>query len=57
MCINARLSIEDNNLISEVCGHDEVVFDNEGRLLGVHDESLDDTTGDNTLFGVEICAC
>ncbi len=52
--INTRLAVKDNDLVSEIGSHDEIVLDDEGGLLGVHDESLDDTAGNDTLFGVEI---
>lgn len=32
-----RLTLEYNDAISQVCGHDEVVFDDERCLLGVED--------------------
>lgn len=38
----------------QVGGHDEIVLDNECGLLGVHDETLDDSRGNDTLLGVEI---
>jgi hypothetical protein len=41
--IDSRLAVKDNDTISEVSGHDEIVLDDEGSLLGVHDEALDDT--------------
>ena len=30
------------------------MLDDEGRLLGVHDEALDDAGGDDTLLGIEV---
>ena len=53
-CINTRFTIKHNDAIGEVGSHDEIVFDNEGGLLGVHNESFDNTRSDNTLFGVEV---
>lgn len=35
----SRLTLEYNDTVSQVCGHDEVVFDDERRLLGVEDVS------------------
>lgn len=52
---NAGLAVEDNDTIGEVGGHDEVVLDDESSLLGVHDEALDDTAGDDTLLGIKVC--
>lgn len=52
--IDTGLAVEDNDTIGKVSGHDEIVLDDEGSLLGVHDESLDDTRGHNTLLGIEI---
>lgn len=52
--VNTRLSVEDNDPVGEVSGHNEVVLDDEGGLLGVHNEALDDAGGDNTLLGVEV---
>jgi hypothetical protein len=54
MSINTRLSIKDNDSVSEIGGHDEIVLDDESSLLGVHDESLDNTRGDDTLLGIEV---
>jgi hypothetical protein len=55
MGIDTRLAVEDDDAVSEIGGHDEIVLDDEGRLLGVHDEPLDDAAGHDTLFGIEIC--
>ena len=52
--VDAGLAVEDDDPVGEVGGHDEVVLDDEGRLLGVHDEALDDARGDDTLLGVEV---
>lgn len=52
--IDGGLSVEDNDTVSQVGGHDEIVLDDEGSLLGVHDETLDDTGGDNTLLGIQV---
>ena len=48
------LAVEDDDPVGEVGRHYEVVLDDEGGLLCVHDEALDDAGGDDTLFGVEI---
>lgn len=52
--LNTWLTIKDNDTVSKVSGHDEIVLDNEGGLLGVHDETLDDTGSNNTLLGIEV---
>jgi len=52
--VNGWLAIKDNDAVGEVRGHDEIVLDNKGSLLGVHDEALDDASSNDTLFGVEI---
>jgi len=54
MSVDTRLAIKDDNAIGEVRGHDKIVLDDESSLLGVHDESLDDATCNDTLLGVEI---
>ena len=54
MRVDTRLAIEDNDTVGEIGGHDEIVLNDEGRLLSVHDKSLDDTAGHDTLFGIEI---
>jgi hypothetical protein len=40
--------------VSEVGGHDEVVLDDEGGLLGVQDVSLDHLRGGDALLTVQI---
>jgi len=52
--VDRGLTVEDDDAVGKVSGHDEIVLDNESGLLGVHDETLDDTRGDNTLLGVEV---
>lgn len=54
MGVDTRLSVEDDDTVGEVGGHDEIVFDDECGLLGVHDEALDDTGGNDTLLGVKV---
>ena len=34
---NSRFTLEHNDTVSQVCGHDEVVLDDERRLLSVED--------------------
>jgi len=48
------LTVEDDDSVGQVCGHNKIVLDDKGSLLGVHDEALDDTRGDDTLFRVEV---
>jgi hypothetical protein len=40
--------------VCEVGSHDEIVLHHEGGLLGVHNESLNNLGGCNSLFGVQI---
>ena len=47
------LTLEHDDTVGEVGGHDEVVLDDEGGLLCVQDEALDDLAGNNTLFGIQ----
>lgn len=54
MGVDARLAIKDNDAVRQVGGHDEIVLDDEGGLLRVHDEALDDTRGDDTLLRIEV---
>ena len=49
-------TVEDNNAVCEIGGHDKVVLDDKGSLLGMHDEALDYTSCDNSLFGIEVAA-
>lgn len=49
-----RSTVEDDNLVSKVCSHDEIVLDDEGGLLVVQDESSDDLGADNTLLRVKV---
>ena len=42
-----------HNAVGEVGGHDEIVLHHERRLLGVHDEPLDDLRAGNALLTVE----
>ena len=43
--VDTGLAVKDNDTVCKVGGHDEIVLDDEGGLLSVHDEALDDTTG------------
>ncbi len=52
---NALLGYEGLGLlVSEVGCHNEIVFDNEGRLLVLYNESLYDPRGLDTLLGIKI---
>ena len=33
-----RFTLENDDAVCKVCGHDEIVLDDEGGLLGVEDE-------------------
>ena len=52
-CIDGGLAFEHDDTVGEVSGHDEVVLDDEGSLLCVQDETLDDLAGNNTLFRIQ----
>lgn len=52
--VDTGLAVKDDDTVGEISGHDEIVLDDEGRLLGVHDESLDDSRGNDTLLGIEV---
>lgn len=54
MSINTRLAVKHNDTVGEVGGHDEVMLDDESRTLGVHDEALDDSSGDDTLLRIKV---
>lgn len=56
MRIDTGLAVEDDDTVGQIGSHDEIVLHDEGRLLGVHDEPLDDTAGDDTLLGIEVCS-
>src|SRR6266536_3027473 len=53
--VNSRLAIEDDDSVRKICCHDKIVLDNEGSLLRVHDETLDDAGSYDTLLGIEVC--
>ena len=48
------MAVKDNDTVSKIGSHDEIVLDDESSLLGVHNEALDDTGCDNTLFRIEV---
>ena len=54
MRVDTGLTVKDNDTVGEIGSHDEIVLDDEGRLLGVHDVSLDDSRGNDTLLGIEV---
>ena len=47
--IDGWLAVKHNDTVGEISSHDEIVLHNESCLLGVHDESLDDSGSSNTL--------
>mmetsp|Transcript_10961 Transcript_10961/g.37287 ORF Transcript_10961/g.37287 Transcript_10961/m.37287 type:complete len:249 (+) Transcript_10961:636-1382(+) len=49
-----RPAVVDDHAVGEVGCHDEVVLHDEGRLLGVHDESLNHLCGHDALLRVEV---
>lgn len=52
--LDTGLAVKYNDTVSQVCCHDEIVLDDKGSLLGVHDEALNDAGSDDTLLGVEV---
>lgn len=52
--VKAWLAVKDNDTISKVSCHDEIVLDNKSCSLGVHDEALDDSRGNDTLLRIEV---
>lgn len=54
MSVDTGLTVKYDDTIGKISSHDEIVLDDEGSLLGVHDVSLDDTGGNDTLLGVEV---
>lgn len=54
MGINTGLAVKDNDTIGKIGGHGEIVLNNEGSLFGVHDETLNDSRGNNTLLRVKV---
>jgi len=51
---NTRLTVINDHTIGKVCGHDEIVLDNECSTLAVKDETLDNLGGDDTLLRIEV---
>lgn len=49
--LDTGLSVVDDDSVRQVGGHDEVVLHDEGRLLGVQDEPLDQLRARNALEG------
>lgn len=54
MGIKTGLAVKDNDTIGKIGGHGEIVLNDEGSLLGVHDETLDDSRSNNTLLRVKV---
>lgn len=54
--IDGWLTIEDDNTVSKIGCHDEIVLDDKSRFLGMHDETLDDSCSDDTLLRVQVGA-
>ena len=48
------LTAEYDNLVSQVSRHDEIVLNDEGRSLCVHNPAFHNARRQNTLFGVEV---
>ena len=41
--IDSWLTVEDNDTVGKISGHDEIVLDDKSSFLSVHDETFDDT--------------
>lgn len=52
--IDTWLTVENDNSVGEIGCHDEIVLNDESSFLGVHDETLNDTRGNDTLLGVKV---
>jgi hypothetical protein len=50
---DSRIALEDNDAVSEISGHYEIVLDNKCRLFRVQDETLDDLGCDNALLRIQ----
>lgn len=50
---NGGLAFKHDDAVCKVSRHDEIVLDDERRLLCVQDEALDDFAGNDTLLGVK----
>ena len=50
---DGRLTLEDNDPVGKVGGHDEIVLNDERSLLRMKYESLDNFGSDNTLLGIQ----
>src|SRR6201996_5390976 len=53
--INTWLTVENNHSICQISCHYEIVFDDKGSLLRMHDKPLNDAGSNDTLFGIQIC--
>jgi len=53
-CVFGRDSVEDDDSVSEVRRHDEVVFDYECCFLSMKDVPLDDSSSHQSLFRVQV---
>jgi len=49
-----RLTVEHDDLVSQVGSHDEIVLHNERSSLRRHDPTLNDLSADDALFGVQV---
>ena len=47
---DSRNALEDNDAVSEISCHYEIVLDDKGRLLRMQDESLDHLRRNDSLF-------
>jgi hypothetical protein len=50
---DSRRALEDNNTVSEISCHYEIVLDNESRLLRMQDEPLDHLRCNDSLLRIQ----
>ena len=47
---NAWFALKNDNLISQIRGHNEIMFNNECAFFRIDDKTFDDFRGNDTLF-------
>lgn len=52
--ILGRLAVKENDLVSQVSSHNEIVLDNESSAFSLHDPAFHNAGGDHSLLGVEV---
>jgi len=53
--VNRRTPLINNDLVSQVGCHDEIMLNNKCSFLGMKNESFDNLWGNNTLLWIKIC--